>query len=79
MRKSISVKEGGVNLTLNSNIYLKKAVLLACEAFGEGSFVNLDLVDGDYIVRLTPKEKGAEPEIIGYEFFNYVLGIMQNV
>ncbi len=79
MESSVQVRAGGVTLKLNSGVYLKKAVLLASEAFGESCWVNLDMSEGSYLVQLTPKEPGMELEPLGYEFFNYVLGIMQNV
>ena len=79
MGSSVQVKAGSVTLKLNSGVYLKKAVLLASEAFGENCWVNLDMSDSSFLVQLTPKEPGIELEPLGYEFFNYVLGIMQNV
>ncbi|RLE42624.1 hypothetical protein DRJ48_03170 [Candidatus Woesearchaeota archaeon] len=79
MSNNIAVNREGVTLKLNKDIYLKKAVLLACEAFGEGCWVNLSIQDGAYRVVLTPKQRGLNLEKLGYEFFNYVLGIMQNV
>jgi len=76
---NVQVKEGSVLLRLNSGVYLKKAVLMASEAFGENCWVNLDMGEGCYLVELTLKEPGIGLEELGYEFFNYVLGIIQNV
>ncbi len=79
--KNINVdhKNNVVTLYLNSEIYLKKAILLASEAFSESTFINLDLDKGEYIITMTPKDEGFDLTELGLEFFNYCLGIMQNV
>lgn len=77
---SIEVDKNGkrVLLRLSRAIYLKRAVLLACSAFGEGCFVRLDANPEHFLVELTPKDGSIELELLGREFFNYTLGLMQN-
>jgi hypothetical protein len=77
--KSLQIEQDKARVFLNKDIYLKRAVLIACEAFAESCWVGLDADEEHYVVELSSKEEGMQPELIGYEFCNFVLGIMQNV
>lgn len=75
--KDIEIKKNLVKVNLNKDFYPKKAIIVASEAFSESFFVNLNLNGNFYTVLLKSKED-VDLKNVGYEFFNYVLGIMQN-
>jgi len=76
---NLKVEQDKVKVQLKKEIYLKRAVLLACEAFSESCWVGLSANEESYKIELRPKQAGIELENLGYEFCNFVLGIMQNV
>jgi hypothetical protein len=75
--KDIEIKDKIVKVNLNKDFYSKKALIVASDAFSESFFVNININSGYYTVLLKPKID-VDLKNIGYEFFNYVLGIIQN-
>ncbi|HLD87279.1 MAG TPA: HxsD-like protein [Candidatus Nanoarchaeia archaeon] len=70
------VTEGGVVLlSFNEQIYLRDEVDKALVAFG--SLCEARREDGRIL--LTPKSPEIDPTKLGYEVYNYVLGLMKNL
>lgn len=66
-------------LTLDTRFYPYEAVLQAAHAFGESCWVCLDGDPHDrLLVCLKPKGEDIRLSELGYEFFNYVLGLVKN-
>jgi hypothetical protein len=76
---SVDKQAGLVRLVLDTKLYGYGAVMEAGKDFSESCWV---LVDGDkddkLLVTLKPKSNEIEVDTLGYEFSNYVLGLMQN-
>lgn len=76
---SISVDKGVVRLLVDTRYYGFGAVLTASKAYLDSCWV---FVDGDVedtvLVTLKPKEKEIDIDTLGYEFFNFMLGTIQN-
>jgi len=75
----IRISGQDVRLMLDSRFYDSNAVLMAAKAFTESCWVYLDGDQDDKIfISLKPKSREVALEEVGYEFFNYVLGLMKN-
>jgi hypothetical protein len=74
---TINRSENQVALSMNKAFYTKKAVILASQAFCESCFISIDADSASYSVIIKPKEE-TDLEVLGREFFNYALEIMQN-
>jgi len=68
-----------VQLIMDTKFYGFGAVLQASKDYLDTCWV---LLDGDkeskLLIRLKPKSKEIDITTLGYEFINYVLGLMQN-
>ncbi|MBT3407265.1 hypothetical protein HN415_01135 [Candidatus Woesearchaeota archaeon] len=69
----IKIKKNEVHVSLNHEIYSSDAINLAIKDYKDVCDV---IKKEDYLV-LTPKEE-IELDQLGYEFSNYVLGLMKN-
>ncbi len=76
-KNDLEIVKDTVTIKLNRYLYTKRAVIVASEAFSESCFVSLNITPDAYVVAMKPKEE-MDLKTLGYEFFNYVLGIMQN-
>ncbi|MBS1266521.1 MAG: hypothetical protein MAG795_00488 [Candidatus Woesearchaeota archaeon] len=76
---NISVEKGEVRLLVDTRYYGFGAVLTAAKAYLDSCWV---YVDGDaadiVLVTLKPKEKEIDVDTLGFEFFNFMLGTIQN-
>ena len=72
-RVKINKKKNEVVLSFNEKFYDKKFINQAVEDFKESCDIKKDK---DFIF-LKPK-KGIELDTLGYEFYNYVLGLIKN-
>ena len=70
---------GQVNMVLDTRFYGFASILTASKDFTKNCWVHMD---GDrnecILVTLKPKEEKIDLNTLGYDFFNYVLGLMQN-
>jgi hypothetical protein len=75
----IDRKNKEVKLVVDTRFYGYGAVLQTAKDYTESCWV---LVDGDkndkLLVTLKPKTNDIELETLGFEFFNYMLGLIQN-
>ena len=69
-------KKNLVKIQLNKQLYSIEAVRETADKFTRVARSQIDLKD-QININLYPKEKG-NLKIIGYEFSNYVLGLMKN-
>jgi len=65
-------------LRLNSRFYKKTSVLQAIEDFHDVCSCKFEERDDEILVVIRPKI-GLDPEMLGYEFSNYVIGLMKNL
>ena len=71
--------DGSVTLDMNAGLYRYPSIISASKKFSESFWV---AVYGDreknIIINLKPKPgNGADLEMLGLEFYNYALGLMQ--
>ncbi|MBU0758328.1 MAG: HxsD-like protein [Nanoarchaeota archaeon] len=75
----IDKKNREVKIVLDTVFYGYGAILQAGKDYLEHAWV---FIDGDVndkvLVTMKPKKDDLDVETIGYEFCNYVLGLMQN-
>lgn len=75
----IDKKNNTVKLIVDTRFYGYGAVLNAAKAYTESCWV---YVDGDIedklLVTLKPKTNEIKLETLGYEFYNFMLGLMQD-
>lgn len=70
-----------VKVDINTRIYNHNAVLLSVKDFLDNNWVYIEKTgDNSVSVFLKPKKSGKNSslEVLGYEFYNYVLGITEN-
>ncbi len=76
---NITVKKGVVRILVDTRYYGFGAVLTAAKAYLDSCWV---FVDGDLedqvLVTLKPKDKKIDVDLLGFEFFNFMLGTIQN-
>ena len=69
----VKVEKNKVRLSFNDQFYDKKFIELALEDFNEVCTSKWE----DHELILKPKDK-LDINILGYEFYNYVLGLIKN-
>jgi len=69
----IKAKKNSVVVELNPRIYSQLSINQAIEDFKE----SCDIKTSEQGIELKPKDK-EDLTIVGYEFYNYVLGLMKN-
>jgi hypothetical protein len=76
----IDEKTNEVRLNMDTRFYLQEAILEALKDFSDNHWVYADKSLDDYnlLVVIKPKSDTSELNNLGYEFYNYVLGLMQN-
>ena len=70
-----------VKVDINTKIYNYNAVLLSVKDFLDTNWIYLDgQSDSSVSVFIKPKKpvENTDLKLLGYEFYNYVLGIMEN-
>ncbi|MFH1849274.1 MAG: HxsD-like protein [archaeon] len=68
-----------VRLFIDTRIYDYSAIIEASQAFTDSCWVALDGdVKNKLFISLSPKSGSIALSTLGYEFYNYVLGLMQN-
>jgi len=72
-RIKVNKEKNEVILSFNEKFYNKKFIDKAIEEFKEVC----DAKKEKDLIFLTPKEK-VDLDILGYEFYNYVLGLIKN-
>jgi len=72
-------KENLVRLIVDTKFYGASAVIAAAKAYTESCWM---YVDGDandkLLVTMKPKSKEIDLNTLGYEFYNYILGLIQD-
>ncbi|MBN2422226.1 HxsD-like protein [Candidatus Woesearchaeota archaeon] len=75
----IDKKKNEVKLNFDTRFYGFAAILAASKDFTESCWIFMDGDKNDQIsVNLKPKSKEIDINNLGYDFYNYVLGLMQN-
>lgn len=77
-KMEIDKKNKEVKLLINTKFYDSGSVLKASQSFTRSCWIYINELDGKLLVSLKPKFKEINLDELGYEFYNYVLGIMQN-
>jgi len=77
--KAINLDKEDVTLFFDTRIYKLDSIMEAANDFTESCWVNIDSdVKDKVLVKITPKTSKIELDNLGFEFFNYVLGLMHN-
>ena len=72
----VNKQKSKISILLNKKFYNKEAILQSLKDFKE--ICQGELIEGDnFLVVLSVEEKELL-EVLGYEFCNYVLGLMKN-
>ncbi|MFH0979237.1 MAG: HxsD-like protein [Candidatus Woesearchaeota archaeon] len=71
--KKVTIKDKAAVLQFNKKIYEEKMIKQAAEDYGE--ICSVEFTDTGIVLK--PKEEG-QLKLVGYEFYNYVLGLMKN-
>lgn len=78
-RINIDNKKNEINISLNTKFYNYNSIMIASNDFIENCWIYIDKKNEDHImINLKPKSKNINFEELGLEFYNYVLGLMQN-
>ena len=77
--EKVKVEKGKVNVEINPNIYSYDSVLRTSEVFKKICRVKVKKSDGEIFVTLEPKVRGMPLEILGYEFYNYLLNTVKEM
>ncbi len=72
-RIKVNKEKNEVVLSFNEKFYDRKFIDEAVEEFKE----ICDITKDNNLISLKPKEK-IDLDILGYEFYNYVLGLIKN-
>lgn len=75
----METKNKEIRLEFNMGLYRYDPIILAADEFSKNFWIIIDRVSNKVIVYLKPKDiaKDAGIKNLGYEFYNYVLGLMQ--
>ena len=73
-RVNVNKEKKEITLTVNESFYDPDLVNQAIEDFKEVC----DITKNQESIVLKPKEEGIELETLGYEFYNYLLGLIKN-
>jgi hypothetical protein len=75
----IDRKNRSVTVHFNTKFYPADKIMIAAQAFMESCWAQVDGDKNDVIqVNLTPKSDDIDLATLGYEFYNYVLGVIKN-
>ena len=78
-RISVDKDKKEVSLTVDTRFYGRAAVLEASKDFTESCWVAVDGdIDDELFVTIKPKSDEIDLDSLGYEFYNYLLGVIQN-
>lgn len=70
-----------VKIDINTRLYNYNSIITSLKDFSENNWVYLNM-DSDLCVSVFLKPKNKDDDInltnLGYEFYNYILGIMKN-
>lgn len=76
---SIDKENGVVRLTVDTKFYGASAIIIAAKEYLDSCWM---YVDGDpkgkMLVTLKPKNKDIDLNTLGYEFYNFMLGLIQD-
>lgn len=76
---SVDNKNKSVIVNLNTKIYPSEFVMRAAHSFSESCWINIES-DSENSMKLSlkPKSDDIDLNILGYEFVNFVLGVIKN-
>ena len=75
----VDKKENLVRLIVDTKFYGASAVIIAGKEYTESCWVYIDGDANDkLLVTLKPKNKDIDLNTLGYEFYNYMLGLIQD-
>jgi len=73
----IDSEKGEVQLRFNNDFYTRESIEEAAKDFSEVCEAKIEVNENETIVKLKT-DSYDDLEKLGYEFFNYVLGLMKN-
>lgn len=77
-RVIVKKEENEVVLNFDTKLYPHECIVRAGQYFTESCWVSLDGSPEELQIKLKPKSGELDLNVIGYEFYNHVLGIMKN-
>ncbi len=79
MGVSIDKNKKEVVVDVNTEFYDLDSIIEAAQEFTDSCWVYLDKeTNGRVKIIINPKSKKIDINIVGYEFYNFVLGLMKN-
>lgn len=76
---TIDQKKGTVRLLVDTKFYGASAIIIAAKEYLDSCWM---YVDGDpedkMLVTIKPKSKDIDLNTVGYEFYNFMLGLIQD-
>ncbi|MBL7056498.1 hypothetical protein ISS07_06295 [Candidatus Woesearchaeota archaeon] len=81
--KNVEIDEGNNEVILNMNpeFYDYEAIMITSKEFSENFWVFVDKIQDNIQVNIKPKPEFVDDvdlKELGYEFYNFTLGLMQN-
>lgn len=75
---NVNNEEKQVLVNFDTRFYPSDCVLKAVQDFSDSCWTSTDSSSGNLQVMLRPKSEEINLDTLGYEFYNYVLGIIKN-
>ena len=77
--EKIKVEKGRVKVEINPNIYSYDSVVRTSKTLKKACNVKIKKSDEAIFVTIKPRTKGIPLEVLGYEFYNYLLNTVKEM
>lgn len=75
---TVNTEEKQVLVNFDTKLYPSDCVFKAAQDFSDSCWTSVDGTQENLQVMLRPKSDEIDLDTLGYEFYNYVLGIIKN-
>lgn len=75
----VNVVKGEVNISINQNFYSWDCITKTKKLFLKECKVSIKKGQDSVEVKLKPKSKKVDLEVLGYEFYNYLLNTLKEM
>lgn len=74
----VKKEEKQVLIKFDTRFYPSDCIFKAIQDFSDSCWTSVDSSSDNVVVTLSPKSEEINLDTLGYEFYNYVLGIIKN-